>query len=279
MKKWNLVIDCALCHDCNNCFLADKDEFVGNDFLPYSVAQPWNGHRWLNIHRKERGRHPIVQVCYLPVTCMHCDDAPCLKKAPPGAVYKREDGLVIIDPIKAKGHPELVDSCPYNAIWWNQKAQVAQKCNGCAHLMDNGWTETRCSQVCPTGAITLYLKSDREMAGIVAAEGLEVYKPGHGTKPRVFYRNLHRWEKAFLGASVAYRDTDECAEGATLTAVSGGIKVEESSANNYGEVLVDNLETGVEYMITISTPGYKPFIKKVILKQSLNLGLIILERG
>ena len=43
MKKWNMVIDVALCHDCNNCFLADKDEFVGNDFPGYSAAQPWAG--------------------------------------------------------------------------------------------------------------------------------------------------------------------------------------------------------------------------------------------
>jgi len=58
MKKWNLIIDVALCHDCNNCFLADKDEFVGNDFPPYSVAQPWAGQRWMNIERKERGQYP-----------------------------------------------------------------------------------------------------------------------------------------------------------------------------------------------------------------------------
>ena len=51
MKKWNLVIDLARCHDCNDCFLADKDEFVGNDFPPYSAAQPWHGHRWMNFER------------------------------------------------------------------------------------------------------------------------------------------------------------------------------------------------------------------------------------
>jgi Fe-S-cluster-containing dehydrogenase component len=30
MKKWHLIIDLARCHDCNDCFLADKDVFVGN---------------------------------------------------------------------------------------------------------------------------------------------------------------------------------------------------------------------------------------------------------
>ncbi len=42
-KKWNMVIDLALCNDCNCCFMADKDEFTGNDWLPFSKAQPWEG--------------------------------------------------------------------------------------------------------------------------------------------------------------------------------------------------------------------------------------------
>lgn len=279
MKKWNLVIDCALCHDCNDCFLADKDEFVGNDFLPYSVAQPWTGHRWINIHRKERGQHPIVRVCYLPKPCMHCDDPPCMQQAPEGAIHKREDGLVIIDPVKAKGHRELVNTCPYGAIWWNDEAKVAQKCTGCAHLIDAGWSETRCSQVCPTGAIKFYLASDEEMANIASAEGLEAYKPELGTRPRVLYKNLHCWQKVFIAASVAYKDTDECAEGAVLTASGGGDRAAEGLANNYGEVIVDKLSPGAEYEVTIAAAGYKPFTTVVRLDESRNIGLVLLEKA
>ena len=134
MKSWHLIIDVARCHDCNDCFLADKDEFVDNEFPPYSAAQPWHGHRWMNIKRKERGQYPVVQTAYLPMPCMHCDEAPCLTAD--GAVYKRDDGLVIIDPVKAKGRKEIVTSCPYNAIYWNEDKQLAQKCTGCAHLLD-----------------------------------------------------------------------------------------------------------------------------------------------
>lgn len=278
MKKWNLVIDCARCHDCNDCFLADKDEFVGNDFPPYTVAQPWSGHRWLNIHRKESGQHPIVRVCYLPQPCMHCDNPPCITKAPQDAVYKRKDGLVIIDPVKAKGHPELVDACPYEAIWWNEEAQVAQKCTGCAHLVDAGWTETRCSQICPTGAIKFYMASDEEMAEITAAEGLEAFKPELGTKPRVLYKNLNRWQKVFVGASIALKDTDECAEGATLTIGCGEVKVGEGVANNYGEVIVDMLDVGAVYEIAIAVVGYKPFTTTVKLDDSINIGQVLLEK-
>ena len=174
MKSWHLIIDVARCHDCNDCFLADKDEFVGNEFPPYSAAQPWHGHRWMNIKRKERGQYPMVQTAYLPTPCMHCDDAPCLTAD--GAVYKRDDGLVIIDPVKAKGRKEIVATCPYGVIHWNDEQQLAQKCTGCAHLIDDGWTETRCSQVCPTGAIKLVLADD-EMARLQAVDELEVFRP------------------------------------------------------------------------------------------------------
>jgi Fe-S-cluster-containing dehydrogenase component len=174
MKKWHMVIDVARCHDCNDCFLADKDEFVDNEFPPYSAAQPWHGQRWMHIKRKERGQYPIVQTAYLPMPCMHCDEAPCLTAD--GAVYRREDGLVIIDPVKAKGRKEIVSSCPYSAVYWNEEKQLAQKCTGCAHLLDDGWTETRCSQVCPTDAIKLHLVDDAEVEAMVAAEGLERYR-------------------------------------------------------------------------------------------------------
>ena len=45
-----MVIDVALCNDCNCCFMADKDEFTGNDWLPYSEGAalgraPLDGHR------------------------------------------------------------------------------------------------------------------------------------------------------------------------------------------------------------------------------------------
>ncbi|MCE5253423.1 MAG: carboxypeptidase regulatory-like domain-containing protein [Actinomycetia bacterium] len=277
MKKWNLIIDVALCHDCNNCFLADKDEFVGNDFPPYSLAQPWSGHRWMNIEGKEKGQYPIVQVAYLPIPCMHCDDAPCLTAD--GAVYKRADGLVIIDPEKAKGRDDIVDTCPYGAIYWNEEARVPQKCTGCVHLLEDGWKETRCSQVCPTGALTFVLADDAEMAERVAAEGLEAFRPELGTKPRVLYKNLHRWTKVFVAGSAAFADTDECAEGAEVTVNKAGIPVAEGRVNNYGEFAVEKLEPGETYDVVIEAAGYRPHSATVTLDQSVTMDLVLLQKA
>jgi Fe-S-cluster-containing dehydrogenase component len=273
MKTWHMIIDLSLCHDCNDCFLADKDEFVENDFPPYSVGQPWYGQRWMNIGRKERGQYPMVDIAYMPVPCLHCDDAPCIKDSPAGTVYKREDGLVIIDPVKAKGHPEILATCPYDVIYWNEEAQVAQKCTGCAHLLDDGWKDTRCSQVCPTGAIRLVVAEEDEFAKLAASESLEVFKPELGAKPRVHYKNLHKWTKAFVGGTVVFGDTDECAEGVRAVVNRGGTAVGEAVSNNYGYFVVDKLEAGT-YDLTLSAPGYKEYKTSIDLTASVSLGVI-----
>ena len=81
---------------------------------------------------------------YVPNPCMHCDDAPCMESCPvEGAIYKRDDGLVIIDTDKCTGCKDCVDACPYGAIYFNDDLNLAQKCTGCAHLLDDGVGRTR----------------------------------------------------------------------------------------------------------------------------------------
>ncbi len=277
MKTWHMIIDVARCHDCNDCFLADKDEFVENDFPPYSAGQPWHGQRWMDIKRKERGQYPVVQTAYVPMPCMHCDEAPCLTDD--GAVYKRDDGVVIIDPVRAVGRTDIAASCPYNVIYWNEEKQLAQKCTGCAHLLDEGWTETRCSQVCPTDAIKLFMAEDDEMARRVADEGLEQYRDSLGTKPRVYYRNLHRWTKVFVAGSVVDEARDECAEGVTAVVSLDGREIGRATTDNYGTFLIDKLEPGREYVLTLEGAGYQSLSAPVKLGESVTLGALSLRRA
>ena len=122
---------------------------------------------------------------------MHCDNAPCVAQAEAGAVYKRDDGLVLIDSEKAAGRENIVQTCPYGAIWWNAEKEVPQKCTLCAHLLDKGWQQTRCTQACPTGALRVVWAPDNEMAALATVENLEVLHPEYGTQPRVYYKNLY----------------------------------------------------------------------------------------
>ena len=153
MKKWNLIIDVGKCHNSNNCFLSVVDEYQGNDHPGYSAAMPKHGHHWIDHLRKERGQAPMVDLTYVPTMCNHCDNAPCIKLAENGAVTKRSDGIVIIDPEKAKGQRKLVDSCPYGAIWWNDEKEIPQTWIFDAHLLDRGWKEPRPVQAVARGVL------------------------------------------------------------------------------------------------------------------------------
>jgi Fe-S-cluster-containing dehydrogenase component len=278
LKKWNLIIDVAKCHDCNNCFLACKDEFFENDFPPFSLAQPRHGQRWMNIMRKERGQYPKVDVSYLPLPCMHCDDAPCIKKSQDAAVYKRQDGIVLIDPEKAKDRKKIVDTCPYGAIWWNEETAMPQKCTFCVHLLEDGWQQPRCVQACPTDALSVVPAEDSEMQAIKKTELLEVYQPQYKTKPRVYYKNLYRYTRCFIAGSVALKDKDECAEGAGVTLIKDPkMKMGDAKTNNYGDFKIDDLEENSgKYRLAIELPGYKKKELSIDLKTSVNLGTIFI---
>jgi hypothetical protein len=113
---------------------------------------------------------------------------------------------------------------------------------------------------------------------VVESGGLEAYRAGLGTEPRVYYKNLYKWEKVFVSGSAVYRDTDECAEGAGVTVTSAGVTVGEGVANNYSEFVVDRLEPGKEYVVTVEASGYKPYATTVKPETSINLGTILLER-
>jgi len=279
MTKWNLIIDVEKCEDCNNCFLACKDEHVDNDWPGYAISQPRHGHRWMNIMRKERGQYPIIDVAYLPVPCMHCDAAPCIKSAKAEAVYKRDDGIVVIDPEKARGQEDIVKACPYDAIWWNEEKNTPQKCTFCAHLLDNGWKEPRCVQACPTGALRAVRAGNRKMQATVASEKLQVLNPRYNTNPRVYYKNLYRFTRCFIGGSVAFQKegVTDCAEGANVTLWKSSDKVGEALTDNFGDFKFDNLEeNGGKYTIEIVFRDYKRKTLEVDSKTSVSLGTIYL---
>jgi Fe-S-cluster-containing dehydrogenase component len=278
MAKWNLIIDIAKCEGCYNCFLACKDEYVDNDFPPYSIAQPRHEQKWIDIVTKERGQHPDIDVANLPVPCMHCDNAPCIKKAFNGAIYKTGDGIVIIDPVKARGQKELAGSCPYGAISWNDEKDVAQKCTLCDHLLAAGWKEPRCVQACPTGALRIVKVDDAQMQNLVAQEKLEVLHPEYKTLPRVYYKNLYRYLKCFIAGDVAFKKDGaiDCAEGATVALFKDSQKIAEVITDNYGDFKFDNLaENSGLYTLEISFKNYAKQTLDVNLTTSQSVGTVL----
>lgn len=279
MSKWNLVIDVERCTNCNNCFLTIKDEYCGNDFPGYSLPQPHHGHRWLDIKKRERGSGSLIDVAYLPVTCNQCDNAPCVEKSE-GAVQKRSDGLVLIDPNLAKGKKDLVAACPYGHIWWNEEHKVPQKWSWDAHLLDQGWKAPRPVSACGTYAFQAVKLSDEEMLSKAAAEKLEVLKPELGTKPRVWYKNLHRFTLEHIAGSIAYHLPDgreECAEGAKVILKKDGETISSLATDYFGDFKFDHLQADSgDYKLDIQWNDLR-LTHTVGLKSSVNLGVLFLS--
>ena len=277
MSKWNMIVDVEKCENCANCFLVTKDEHVGNDFPGYAAPQPLHGHRWVDIRRNERGQYPIVEANFMPVMCNHCDNAPCIGAGPKGAVYQRSDGIVIIDPVKAKGQKQIVDSCPYGAIFWNEELNLPQKWIFDAHLLDAGWTRTRIEQSCPTGALRSFKVDDAEMSRMAASQSLEVLKPELNTRPRVYYRNLHMMTKCFVGGTIVTRADghEQCLAGVQASLVKGGKAVGQAVSDVFGEFKIDKLDPDSgNYELTLAATGGKKASRAVRLGQSQYLGVL-----
>lgn len=276
MSKYNLIIDVAECTNCNLCTLATMDEYVDNAWPGVSAPMPRNGHNWIRILTKERGQVPMIDVAFVPTTCNHCDDAPCIKAARDDAVTKREDGLVIIDPVKARGQRQLVEACPYGHIWWNEELSLPQAWPFDAHLLDGGWEKTRGAQSCPTAAMQVVKADDEEMARMIAEQGLEVMRPELGTKPRVYYKSLWRYTACFIGGSVSELKDGvvECVEGAIVRLMKDGNELAKVTTDNYGDFKLDRLPEGSgTYTVDITFAGRRA-IREVGLGESVSLGEI-----
>ena len=273
MAKYGMVIDVSRCIACYCCFAACKDEYWENDYSPYSAAQPRFGQFWINPIKKERGTFPCIKVAYVPNLCVHCDSAPCIEAARNSAVYKRPDGTVIIDPQKAVGQQQIVESCPYKVIFWNEEKKLPQKCTFCAHRLKKGKLP-RCVMSCPSEALKFGDLDDpkSEVARLVASGKTEPLYPEHDVKPRIHYIDV---PKLFVAGSVVYGDIKECAEGASVTLTSNG-KSMNATANAFGDFMFDGLAAG-KYAVKIECKGYTAKTIDVDLKTDNYLGAINLS--
>ena len=245
------VFDASICNGCYCCQIACKDEHCGNDWTPYAKPQPETGQFWLRLSEYVRGTVPKVKVHYIATLCNHCDEPVCLSVCEvEGAIYKRDDGLVVVDPEKCTGCTNCATACPYRAIYMNDALQIAQKCTGCAHLLDAGWNEPRCVDACPTGALKFL--EEAEAAGLLA--GSESPEPEVGLQPRVYYRNVPR---KFIAGTVYDPVKKEVIIGATCTLTRDGVGEDASvDTDGFGDFWFEDLGAGT-YSLEIAADGFE----------------------
>jgi len=261
MKKPGIVINSARCMACYACFMACKDEHCGWGSA-LTAPQPALGQFWMNIVEWERGDNERrIKTATVPTPCVHCDKPACAAAAKDGAVYKRADGVVIIDPEKAKGQQQIVDACPAKAVFWNEELSIAQKCTMCAELMDDpeyiGY-EPRCVEACPNEALvygdladpedpinTIYLKRGNvtplECFGEMASSVIHMNIP-----------------TAFLAGTVFEpEENEEVIIGAHVKATCEDGTVYEMDTNWAGDWEFEDLPKNKKFKIEITAEGYK----------------------
>lgn len=266
------IVDVSRCIGCYACQISCKDEHCSNDWMPYAKPQPDTGQFWGKLNEYVRGNCPQVKITYIYQPCQHCANAACITACPiEGGIYRRDDGLVIIDPEKCSGCKACVDACPYGSIYFNDELDLAQKCTGCAHLLDrkdNVFKVPRCVDICGTGALK-FGEEDEFTDVVVRAEKLH---PEFGLAPRVYYLNL---PKKFIAGTVYIPESEEVAIGATCILTGEGDKLTQVT-NDWGDFWFDGLKTGT-YSLTIEKGSRTKTIPNISTDKDVGLGDIALS--
>lgn len=206
-----MLIDLDGCVGCQACVVACKAENAATGPLVYdpviSLEASFNG---------------VAKTVFLPLLCMHCQDAPCIKACPSRAIHKRDDGIVVIANDRCCGFRACVTACPYGAIQVpalqglygresltpvdkyilsRHPPDVAQKCSLCAHRIDSGRLQPACVEVCPTACRIFGDMEDpsSEVSSFLTSRAGTKLRADAGSKPQVTYLLAIGGEEAGLG--------------------------------------------------------------------------------
>ena len=175
--RWGKVIDNRRCIGCHACTTACKMEHL----VPLGVTRTY-------VKQVDVGAYPNVRRQFQVTRCNQCDHPPCVTICPVEAMFRREDGIVDFDRERCIGCKACIAACPYDAIFISPETNSAEKCNFCAHRIDQD-LEPACVIVCPERAIVIGDLNDpqSEVSALVTREKVAVRKPEKGTFPKVSY--------------------------------------------------------------------------------------------
>ncbi len=199
-KQAAILVDLRRCTGCHACSVSCKTEH----------EVPLGDFR-MRVRYLERPAPDQAQLSFVPMLCMHCQDAPCQKACPTSAIGRLDDGRVVIDEDLCCGNKACITACPYGAIFINAETQKADKCDLCTHRTEVG-LEPACVSSCPTEALKFHDLGDESdpVTQMAKQAGAKPWKEDAGTLPSVLYINHEPWMegKANLGVKLSENDQD-----------------------------------------------------------------------
>ncbi len=148
MTTYKFLPDVERCIRCGGCEVACKQE----NNVPI-------GMRRIRVVTVNEGKTGEMNV---PMACMHCTDPACLKACPAKAIYKREDGIVLVDKDKCVGCGYCAYACPFGAPQFHHGEGLfsfkgtMDKCTYCVLPYEGGAEkapEPKCAAFCATKAL------------------------------------------------------------------------------------------------------------------------------
>lgn len=177
MDTYGWLLDPKRCIECRACEAACKQ---------WNQVETGSNIRLRLVRISETGKFPSVRVQALSLACNHCENPVCVKACPVKALYRRPDGIVMVDRGKCLGCGECALWCPYDAPQVNfaKTERKMQKCTMCADRIDQK-LQPACATVCPTGALQWGKWADIQETGSAEVEG---FRSSPYTKPHIRFK-------------------------------------------------------------------------------------------
>jgi formate dehydrogenase iron-sulfur subunit len=89
----------------------------------------------------------------VPLSCRHCEKAPCVTACYTEALIPAEDGTISFDAAKCTGCGLCIFACPFGVIGFDWTGKVIHQCDLCAKRLAEG-KPPACVITCPTQALS-----------------------------------------------------------------------------------------------------------------------------
>jgi Fe-S-cluster-containing dehydrogenase component len=125
--------------------VVDIERCVGCQLCMFACSRRW-GEEGGGLSNSSIGVTSVggMERGFKVIVCRACDDPPCARACPTGALEPREEGGgVTFDNSKCTGCGQCVDACVIGAVFWNEEENKPMICKYCGY----------CADFCPHGVL------------------------------------------------------------------------------------------------------------------------------